>query len=85
MGGVHAGMTAGLYSGDLACAPLLAPRSAAVAYVDGAMHAAMAWDAVKGELDGKNRSVQQVRGVFCTFGGGPHRMASRSSGWQRHQ
>ena len=61
MGGVHACMTAGLYSGDVACAPLLAPRSAAVAYCDGAMHAAMAWDAVRGDLDGKNNSVEQVR------------------------
>ncbi len=37
MGGVHACMAAGLYPGDVACAPCLVPRSAAVAYVDGAM------------------------------------------------
>lgn len=37
MGGVHASMTAGLYQGEVAVAPLLAPRSAAVAYCDGAM------------------------------------------------
>ena len=61
MGGVHACMTAGLYAGDLACTPLLAPRSAAVAYCDGAMHAAMAWDGLSGELDGKNHIVGQVR------------------------
>ena len=60
MGGVHACMTAGLYAGDLACTPLLAPRSAAVAYCDGAMHAAMAWDGLSGELDGKNNIVGQV-------------------------
>ena len=32
-----ASMTAGLYQEDVACIPLLAPRSAAVAYCDGAM------------------------------------------------
>ncbi len=37
MGGVHASMAAGLFPGDVAVAPLLAPRSAAVAYCDGAM------------------------------------------------
>eukprot|EP00798_Chlamydomonas_sp_ICE-L_P025352 gene25352-11012_t len=44
MGGVHACMTAGLYPGEVACSPLLAPRSAAVAYCDGAMHSAMSWE-----------------------------------------
>lgn len=38
MGGVHAAMAAGLYPlGDLSVVPMLAPRSAAVAYCDGAM------------------------------------------------
>jgi esterase/lipase len=38
MGGVHASMAAGLYPAhDLGVVPMLAPRSAAVAYCDGAM------------------------------------------------
>lgn len=37
MGGVHACMAGGLFPGDVAVTPLLAPRSAAVAYCDGAM------------------------------------------------
>lgn len=41
MGGVHASMTAGLYPGEVAVTPLLAPRSAAVAYCDGAMRVGM--------------------------------------------
>jgi hypothetical protein len=43
MGGVHACMAAGLYpDSDLGVVPLLAPRSAAVAYCDGAMRVSMA-------------------------------------------
>ena len=45
-------------------------RSAAVAYCDGAMHAAMAWAAVRGDLDGKNNSVEGVRWCgSCVEGG----------------
>ena len=56
MGGVHACMTAGLYPlDDLAVVPLLAPRSAAVAYIDGAMR-------VRGL---SNKSTSRVRLVIC--------------------
>jgi hypothetical protein len=44
MGGVHACMVASLYPGPLALAPLLAPRSAAAAYVHGALARATAWE-----------------------------------------
>ncbi|GAX77241.1 hypothetical protein CEUSTIGMA_g4688.t1 [Chlamydomonas eustigma] len=68
MGGVHACMTAGLYAKDVACAPLLAPRSAAVAYVDGAMHAAMAWEPLSSEVDGKSNNVGEVVGNAAQAG-----------------
>ncbi|KAG2425973.1 hypothetical protein HXX76_013344 [Chlamydomonas incerta] len=60
MGGVHACMTAGLYPGDVAVTPLLAPRSAAVAYCDGAMRAVMAWEPLLKEVDENNNHVLQV-------------------------
>lgn len=37
MGGVHSCMVAALYPENLACTPLLAPRSAAVAFCEGAL------------------------------------------------
>ncbi|GLC41459.1 hypothetical protein PLESTM_001198100 [Pleodorina starrii] len=60
MGGVHASMTAGLFPGDVAVTPLLAPRSAAVAYCDGAMRAAMAWEPLLEEVDENNNRITQV-------------------------
>lgn len=51
MGGVHASMTAGLYPRPLAITPLLTPRSAAVAYCDGALAPLMAWRALLRERD----------------------------------
>ena len=46
MGGVHASMVTSLYPGPLALTPLLAPRSAAVAYCGGALYHATAWDKI---------------------------------------
>lgn len=61
MGGVHACMTAGLYPlDDLAVVPLLAPRSAAVAYIDGAMRPLMAWDALEVNADRVSAIVQSA-------------------------
>ncbi|GLI69895.1 hypothetical protein VaNZ11_014551 [Volvox africanus] len=60
MGGVHASMTAALFPGDVAVTPLLAPRSAAVAYCDGAMRAAMAWEPLLKEVDENNNRITQV-------------------------
>lgn len=60
MGGVHAAMTAGIYQSDVSCVPLLAPRSAAVAYCDGAMRTAMAWPALDTELDSMQRNIVEV-------------------------
>ncbi|GFH16315.1 uncharacterized protein HaLaN_12709 [Haematococcus lacustris] len=60
MGGVHASMTAALYPGDVACVPLLAPRSAAVAYCDGAMGGIMDWDALLRRADERDNDVSQL-------------------------
>lgn len=60
MGGVHACMTAGLHPGPLACTPLLAPRSAAVAYCDGAMQAVVHWPPLLAELDEKRNHVRRT-------------------------
>ena len=57
MGGVHASMLASLYPHPLACVPLLAPRSAAVAYCKGALWDATAWKPLASATDAR----QQVR------------------------
>ncbi|EFJ51214.1 hypothetical protein VOLCADRAFT_43395, partial [Volvox carteri f. nagariensis] len=64
MGGVHASMTAGLFPGDVAVTPLLAPRSAAVAYCDGAMRAAMAWEPLLKELRAGDRRLDRPETVL---------------------
>ncbi|WIA15788.1 hypothetical protein OEZ85_002401 [Tetradesmus obliquus] len=60
MGGVHASMTAGLYPRPLAITPLLTPRSAAVAYCDGALAPLMAWRALLQERDVADNEVERV-------------------------
>lgn len=60
MGGVHACMTAGLYPHAVACTPLLAPRSAAVAYCDGALQPLLAMQPLLSEVDLANNSVHAV-------------------------
>ncbi|KAF8057852.1 GAMMACAL1 [Scenedesmus sp. PABB004] len=60
MGGVHAAMTAGLYPLPLAITPLLTPRSAAVAYCDGALAPLMAWHALLTEHDWADNEVERV-------------------------
>lgn len=62
MGGVHAGMTAGLYPGEAAVVPLLAPRSAAVAYCDGAFAPLTAWGGLLPGVDGAGQPLQEVGG-----------------------
>ena len=51
MGGVHACMVASLYPHPVACVPLLAPRSAAVAFCDGALRDATAWQPLSAAAD----------------------------------
>ena len=51
MGGVHASMVAGLFPGPVACIPLLAPRSAAVAFCQGALWDATAWQPFASSTD----------------------------------
>lgn len=60
MGGVHSCMTSGLYPGAVATAPLLAPRSAAVAYCDGPMAQSMAWKQLLADADAANNSIHAV-------------------------
>ncbi|KAL6747690.1 hypothetical protein V8C86DRAFT_1799326 [Haematococcus lacustris] len=71
MGGVHASMTAALYPGDVACVPLLAPRSAAVAYCDGAMGGIMDWDALLRRADERDNdrreTLRALKRVLETF------------------
>lgn len=55
-------MTAGLYPNPLAVAPLLAPRSAAVAYCDGALAPLMAWRSLLTERDMADNEVGRVVG-----------------------
>ena len=55
MGGVHASMVASLYPHALACTPLLAPRSAAVAYCKGALWDATAWKPLASATDAKHQ------------------------------
>jgi len=74
MGGVHAGMVAGLAPGPLACAPLLAPRSAAAAFCDGALWPATAWRPLTSPADGARRDVLQTV-LAAAAGGGAARAA----------
>lgn len=60
MGGVHAAMTAGLYPRPAAVTPLLTPRSAAVAYCDGAFAPLLEWTALLGERDWADNEVEAV-------------------------
>jgi hypothetical protein len=67
MGGVHASMVASLYPGQVACVPLLAPRSAAAAFCYGALWEATAWEPLVLPVDEK----QQVY----------HHMSQLQRGW----
>ena len=69
MGGVHASMTAALFPGNVACTPLLAPRSAAVAFCSGALQHATTWRPLTAPADRKQRvscAVECIRNAgFC--------------------
>jgi hypothetical protein len=60
MGGVHAGMVAGLCPQALACVPLLAPRSAAVAFCHGALRDATAWQPLLAAADEADKVTSQL-------------------------
>ena len=61
MGGVHSCMVASLYRESLACSPLLAPRSAAVAFCEGALrHGITNWQSLAMSKD-TNDQVYAVR------------------------
>ncbi|CAL8468337.1 g7877 [Coccomyxa elongata] len=57
MGGVHACMVTSLYPKPLACVPLLAPRSAAVAFCHGALREATAWQPLLAAADEADKDV----------------------------
>jgi pimeloyl-ACP methyl ester carboxylesterase len=57
MGGVHATMVAALYPEPLALAPLLAPRSAAQSYCQGALFHATAWDRLLRDTEGREAEI----------------------------
>ncbi|GMH45352.1 hypothetical protein BSKO_13309 [Bryopsis sp. KO-2023] len=58
MGGVHACMVASFYPGDLACCPILAPRSAAVAFCEGALqHGILDWGPLASSTDETNKNI----------------------------
>ena len=56
MGGVHASMVASLYPGNVACTPLLAPRSASGAFCHGALRSATSWAPLAAVVD-ENQKV----------------------------
>lgn len=59
MGGVHSCMVAALYPEGLACSPLLTPRSAAVAFCQGALqHGISNWKELKKSKDQNDRDIQ---------------------------
>lgn len=60
MGGVHASMVASLYPGPVACTPLLAPRSASVAFCSGALWDATAWRPLLSPEDQNHRDVVEI-------------------------
>jgi pimeloyl-ACP methyl ester carboxylesterase len=55
MGGVHASMVASLYPGNVACTPLLAPRSASGAFCHGALRSATSWAPLAAVVDEKQQ------------------------------
>jgi hypothetical protein len=63
-----AAMTAGLCPRPLAITPLLAPRSAAVAYCDGALAPLMAWGALLTDRDRADNHVSSA--LFRSWGAG---------------
>lgn len=58
MGGVHASMVASLYPGDVACTPLLAPRSASGAFCHGALRSATSWAPLAAVVDEKQQEIE---------------------------
>ena len=88
MGGVHASMTAALFPGNVACTPLLAPRSAAVAFCSGALQHATTWRPLTAPADRKQRvscAVECIRnssscgmhalGMLCLHSASPDSVA----------
>ena len=65
MGGVHASMVASLYPGDVACTPLLAPRSAAGAFCHGALRSATSWAPLAAVVD-ENQKVSHISAVSAS-------------------
>ena len=64
MGGVHASMVASLFPYPVACTPLLAPRSASVAFCSGALWDATAW---KPLLSPEDQNQRVGLPLYCIF------------------
>ncbi|XP_012857478.1 PREDICTED: uncharacterized protein C4orf29 homolog isoform X2 [Erythranthe guttata] len=62
MGGVHAAMVGSLHPSPIATLPFLSPHSAAVAFCEGVLKHATAWDALREELSMENAAttIEQV-------------------------
>lgn len=60
MGGVHACMVAGLFPQELALTPLLAPRSAAAAYCNGALFHATGWKKLSDDVQQREGELRAV-------------------------
>lgn len=60
MGGVHASMVASLYPGQVACTPLLAPRSASGAFCHGALRSATSWAPLAAVVDEKQQEIEAI-------------------------
>ncbi len=69
MGGVHASMVASLYPGDVACTPLLAPRSASGAFCHGALRSATSWAPLAAVVDEKQQVSSDVQHADCIAAG----------------
>jgi hypothetical protein len=95
MGGVHASMVASLYPGPVACTPLLAPRSASVAFCSGALWDATAWRPLLSPEDQNHRvtishPILYHRERIFPWGGGSHQcevlwpadIVARQSNWE---
>jgi len=60
MGGVHSCMVAGLFPQELALTPLLAPRSAAAAYCNGALFHATGWKKLTDDVQQREDELRAV-------------------------
>ncbi|KAI0488853.1 hypothetical protein KFK09_028692 [Dendrobium nobile] len=61
MGGVHAAMVGSLHPTPIATLPFLAPHSAVVAFCEGVLKHATAWDALREDAEKAGMTLEEVR------------------------